>query len=184
MYVKLSGNILLQYLAWVTYPIILIVFSSLFCHLVAPQAIGMYYLSICLFLHYKWKHEPHILILSRILHVWFIFSISYIFFYIMFPWASLVVFLVLQNSHNSFLNDCFSVSLHPFNWLLLWLRLIFVNELQNAVQIKTIFITSDCISGAKLLLMFFPSRLWDPGAKDHSARSGAKGVPDSESLCG
>uniref|UniRef100_A0AAR2M257 Chloride channel, voltage-sensitive 1b n=1 Tax=Pygocentrus nattereri TaxID=42514 RepID=A0AAR2M257_PYGNA len=40
MYVELKGNVPLQYLAWVTYPIILIVFSSLFCHLVAPQAIG------------------------------------------------------------------------------------------------------------------------------------------------
>ncbi|KAI4877334.1 hypothetical protein NFI96_017312 [Prochilodus magdalenae] len=40
IYVELTGNVLLQYLAWVTYPIILIVFSSVFCHLVAPQAIG------------------------------------------------------------------------------------------------------------------------------------------------
>ncbi|XP_072535266.1 chloride channel protein 1 [Salminus brasiliensis] len=40
MHAELKGNVPLQYLAWVTYPIILIVFSSLFCHLVAPQAIG------------------------------------------------------------------------------------------------------------------------------------------------
>ncbi|XP_036440646.1 chloride channel protein 1 isoform X2 [Colossoma macropomum] len=40
IYAELKGNVPLQYLAWVTYPIILIVFSSLFCHLVAPQAIG------------------------------------------------------------------------------------------------------------------------------------------------
>ncbi|XP_022529221.2 chloride channel protein 1 isoform X2 [Astyanax mexicanus] len=40
MHTELKGNVLLQYMAWVTYPIILITFSSLFCHLVAPQAIG------------------------------------------------------------------------------------------------------------------------------------------------
>ncbi|KAM4579652.1 chloride channel protein 1 [Odontesthes bonariensis] len=37
---ELKGNVPLQYLAWVTYPTILIVFASLFCHLVSPQAIG------------------------------------------------------------------------------------------------------------------------------------------------
>ncbi|XP_035537871.1 chloride channel protein 1-like [Morone saxatilis] len=37
---ELKGNIPLQYLAWVSYPLIFILFSSLFCHLVAPQAIG------------------------------------------------------------------------------------------------------------------------------------------------
>uniref|UniRef100_A0A3P9P0H1 Chloride voltage-gated channel 1 n=1 Tax=Poecilia reticulata TaxID=8081 RepID=A0A3P9P0H1_POERE len=37
---ELKGNVPLQYLAWVTYPIILVVFASLFCHLVSPQAIG------------------------------------------------------------------------------------------------------------------------------------------------
>ncbi|XP_015226201.1 PREDICTED: chloride channel protein 1 isoform X2 [Cyprinodon variegatus] len=40
IYGELKSNVALQYLAWVTYPIILIVFSSLFCHLVSPQAIG------------------------------------------------------------------------------------------------------------------------------------------------
>ncbi|XP_055065569.2 chloride channel protein 1 isoform X1 [Misgurnus anguillicaudatus] len=40
MYGELKGNVALQYLAWVSYPIILIVFASLFCNLVAPQAIG------------------------------------------------------------------------------------------------------------------------------------------------
>ncbi|XP_039550323.1 chloride channel protein 1 isoform X1 [Pimephales promelas] len=40
MHGELKGNVALQYLAWVSYPIILIVFASLFCHLVAPQAIG------------------------------------------------------------------------------------------------------------------------------------------------
>uniref|UniRef100_A0A8B9KW13 Chloride channel, voltage-sensitive 1b n=1 Tax=Astyanax mexicanus TaxID=7994 RepID=A0A8B9KW13_ASTMX len=40
MHTELKGNVPLQYMAWVTYPIILITFSSLFCHLVAPQAIG------------------------------------------------------------------------------------------------------------------------------------------------
>ncbi|XP_068432435.1 chloride channel protein 1-like [Clinocottus analis] len=37
---ELRGNIPLQYLVWVSYPLIFILFSSLFCHLVAPQAIG------------------------------------------------------------------------------------------------------------------------------------------------
>ncbi|XP_066539602.1 chloride channel protein 1 [Hoplias malabaricus] len=40
IYAELKDNVPLQYLAWVAYPIVLIVFSSLFCHLVAPQAIG------------------------------------------------------------------------------------------------------------------------------------------------
>ncbi|XP_030268891.1 chloride channel protein 1a [Sparus aurata] len=37
---ELKGNIPLQFLAWVSYPLMFILFSSLFCHLVAPQAIG------------------------------------------------------------------------------------------------------------------------------------------------
>uniref|UniRef100_A0A8C1F1R2 Chloride voltage-gated channel 1 n=1 Tax=Cyprinus carpio carpio TaxID=630221 RepID=A0A8C1F1R2_CYPCA len=41
MYGELKGNVALQYLAWVSYPIILVVFASLFCHLVSPQAIGL-----------------------------------------------------------------------------------------------------------------------------------------------
>ncbi|XP_064415425.1 chloride channel protein 1 [Latimeria chalumnae] len=40
MYKELSDNVLLQYMAWVTYPLILIVFAALFCHLIAPQAAG------------------------------------------------------------------------------------------------------------------------------------------------
>ncbi|XP_061597623.1 chloride channel protein 1-like [Cololabis saira] len=40
IYGELRGNVPLQYLAWVSYPLIFILFSSLFCHLVAPQAIG------------------------------------------------------------------------------------------------------------------------------------------------
>ncbi|XP_069038884.1 chloride channel protein 1 isoform X1 [Lepisosteus oculatus] len=40
MYKELKGNVPLQYLAWVTYPMVLIIFSSLFCHLIAPQAVG------------------------------------------------------------------------------------------------------------------------------------------------
>uniref|UniRef100_UPI003AABF0C5 chloride channel protein 1-like n=1 Tax=Centroberyx gerrardi TaxID=166262 RepID=UPI003AABF0C5 len=40
IYGELRGNIPLQFLAWVSYPLMLILFSSLFCHLVAPQAIG------------------------------------------------------------------------------------------------------------------------------------------------
>ncbi len=41
MYGELKGNVALQYLAWVSYPIILVVFASFFCHLVSPQAIGL-----------------------------------------------------------------------------------------------------------------------------------------------
>ncbi|XP_034030428.1 chloride channel protein 1 [Thalassophryne amazonica] len=37
---ELKGNVGLQYLAWVTYPMILVMFASLFCHLVSPQATG------------------------------------------------------------------------------------------------------------------------------------------------
>uniref|UniRef100_A0A8C8A6J4 Chloride channel, voltage-sensitive 1a n=1 Tax=Oryzias sinensis TaxID=183150 RepID=A0A8C8A6J4_9TELE len=37
---ELRGNIPLQYLAWVAYPLIFVLFASLFCHLVSPQAIG------------------------------------------------------------------------------------------------------------------------------------------------
>ncbi|KAG2469616.1 CLCN1 protein, partial [Polypterus senegalus] len=40
MFRELKDNVLLQYLAWVTYPVVLIIFSSVFCHLVSPQAIG------------------------------------------------------------------------------------------------------------------------------------------------
>lgn len=53
---ELKGNVPFQYLAWVTYPVILVMFASLFCHLVSPQAIGklsitcqlvLFSLSIC-----------------------------------------------------------------------------------------------------------------------------------------
>ncbi|XP_054637676.1 chloride channel protein 1 [Dunckerocampus dactyliophorus] len=37
---ELRGNVALQYLAWISYPMILVMFASLFCHLVSPQAIG------------------------------------------------------------------------------------------------------------------------------------------------
>ncbi|XP_053717936.1 chloride channel protein-like isoform X1 [Synchiropus splendidus] len=40
IYGELRGKVPLQYLAWVAYPLIFILFSSLFCHLVSPQAIG------------------------------------------------------------------------------------------------------------------------------------------------
>ncbi|XP_051920974.1 chloride channel protein 1 isoform X2 [Hippocampus zosterae] len=40
MYGELKGNVALQYLAWISYPMILVMFASLFCHLVSPQAIG------------------------------------------------------------------------------------------------------------------------------------------------
>uniref|UniRef100_A0A673FMK2 Uncharacterized protein n=1 Tax=Sinocyclocheilus rhinocerous TaxID=307959 RepID=A0A673FMK2_9TELE len=39
MHGELKGNVALQYLAWVSYPIILVVFASLFCHLVSPQPV-------------------------------------------------------------------------------------------------------------------------------------------------
>ncbi|XP_062266610.1 chloride channel protein 1-like [Platichthys flesus] len=37
---ELRGNIPLQFLAWVSYPLLFILFSCLFCNLVSPQAIG------------------------------------------------------------------------------------------------------------------------------------------------
>ncbi|NXE14952.1 CLCN1 protein, partial [Lophotis ruficrista] len=40
MYRELHPNIALQYLAWVTYPLVLILFAAIFCHLVSPQAVG------------------------------------------------------------------------------------------------------------------------------------------------
>lgn len=51
IYKELKGNIPLQYLAWVSYPLIFILFSSLFCHLVSPQAIGLYQLHPHVYLH-------------------------------------------------------------------------------------------------------------------------------------
>ncbi|TKS88798.1 Chloride channel protein 1 [Collichthys lucidus] len=42
IHVELRGNIPLQFLAWVSYPLMFILFSSLFCHLVSPQAIGLF----------------------------------------------------------------------------------------------------------------------------------------------
>ncbi|XP_074447838.1 chloride channel protein 1 isoform X2 [Larus michahellis] len=40
MYRELHPNVPLQYLAWVTYPLVLILFAAIFCHLVSPQAVG------------------------------------------------------------------------------------------------------------------------------------------------
>uniref|UniRef100_A0A674DXA4 Chloride voltage-gated channel 2 n=1 Tax=Salmo trutta TaxID=8032 RepID=A0A674DXA4_SALTR len=40
MYVNLEGNVFLQYLAWVTYPVVLITFSAGFTQILAPQAVG------------------------------------------------------------------------------------------------------------------------------------------------
>ncbi|XP_069506403.1 chloride channel protein 1 [Ambystoma mexicanum] len=40
MFQQMAHNVLLQYLAWVTYPLVLILFAAIFCHLVSPQAIG------------------------------------------------------------------------------------------------------------------------------------------------
>uniref|UniRef100_A0A8D0L4D3 Chloride voltage-gated channel 1 n=1 Tax=Sphenodon punctatus TaxID=8508 RepID=A0A8D0L4D3_SPHPU len=40
MYMELHPSIPMQYLAWVTYPLILILFAAVFCQLVSPQAVG------------------------------------------------------------------------------------------------------------------------------------------------
>ncbi|XP_056598784.1 chloride channel protein 2a isoform X3 [Triplophysa dalaica] len=40
MYAGLHNNMLLQYLAWVTYPVVLITFSAGFTQILAPQAVG------------------------------------------------------------------------------------------------------------------------------------------------
>uniref|UniRef100_A0A8C7LN33 Chloride voltage-gated channel 2 n=1 Tax=Oncorhynchus kisutch TaxID=8019 RepID=A0A8C7LN33_ONCKI len=40
MYGGLNSNMLLQYLAWVTYPVVLITFSAGFTQILAPQAVG------------------------------------------------------------------------------------------------------------------------------------------------
>ncbi|NXA55957.1 CLCN1 protein, partial [Nothocercus julius] len=40
MYRELHPNVAMQYLAWVTYPLVLILFAAIFCHLVSPQAVG------------------------------------------------------------------------------------------------------------------------------------------------
>ncbi|KAM9324570.1 chloride channel protein 1 [Gastrophryne carolinensis] len=40
MYQGASSNVWYQYLAWVSYPLVLILFAAVFCHIVSPQAIG------------------------------------------------------------------------------------------------------------------------------------------------
>lgn len=40
MYGGLESNVFLQYLAWVTYPVVLITFSAGFTQILAPQAVG------------------------------------------------------------------------------------------------------------------------------------------------
>ncbi|XP_023659535.2 chloride channel protein 1-like [Paramormyrops kingsleyae] len=40
MYSELRGNVALQYLVWIAYPMMLIIFASLFCQMVAPQSVG------------------------------------------------------------------------------------------------------------------------------------------------
>ncbi|XP_061823849.1 chloride channel protein 1-like [Nerophis lumbriciformis] len=37
---QLSENVPMQFVAWVSYPMVLILFSSVFCQLIAPQAVG------------------------------------------------------------------------------------------------------------------------------------------------
>ncbi|XP_064431898.1 chloride channel protein 1 isoform X7 [Mirounga angustirostris] len=39
-YYQMQPNLPLQYLVWVTFPLTLILFSALFCHLISPQAVG------------------------------------------------------------------------------------------------------------------------------------------------
>ncbi|XP_049630291.1 chloride channel protein 1 [Suncus etruscus] len=39
-YYRMQPNLPLQYLAWVTFPLVLILFSALFCQLISPQAVG------------------------------------------------------------------------------------------------------------------------------------------------
>ncbi|XP_044244831.2 chloride channel protein 1 isoform X2 [Ursus arctos] len=39
-YYQMQPNVPLQYLVWVTFPLTLILFSALFCHLISPQAVG------------------------------------------------------------------------------------------------------------------------------------------------
>lgn len=40
MYGGLESSVFLQYLAWVTYPVVLITFSAGFTQILAPQAVG------------------------------------------------------------------------------------------------------------------------------------------------
>ncbi|XP_069722317.1 chloride channel protein 1 [Phaenicophaeus curvirostris] len=40
MYRELHPNIPMQYLVWVAFPLVLILFAAIFCHLVSPQAVG------------------------------------------------------------------------------------------------------------------------------------------------
>ncbi|XP_068111187.1 chloride channel protein 1 [Hyperolius riggenbachi] len=40
MYQEASHNVWYQYMAWVSYPLVLILFAAVFCHIVSPQAIG------------------------------------------------------------------------------------------------------------------------------------------------
>nr|XP_055191167.1 chloride channel protein 1 [Nyctereutes procyonoides] len=39
-YYQMQPNLPLQYLVWVTFPLTLILFSAVFCHLISPQAVG------------------------------------------------------------------------------------------------------------------------------------------------
>ncbi|NXK94833.1 CLCN1 protein, partial [Formicarius rufipectus] len=40
MYTKLHPNVPMQYVVWVAYPLVLILFAAIVCHLVSPQAVG------------------------------------------------------------------------------------------------------------------------------------------------
>ncbi|KAM9216444.1 chloride channel protein 1 [Dugong dugon] len=39
-YYQMQPSLPLQFLAWVTFPLVLILFSAIFCHLISPQAVG------------------------------------------------------------------------------------------------------------------------------------------------
>ncbi|KAG9348175.1 hypothetical protein JZ751_001910 [Albula glossodonta] len=43
MHGGLDSNVFLQYLAWVTYPVVLITFSAGFTQILAPQAVGKHW---------------------------------------------------------------------------------------------------------------------------------------------
>ncbi|GFW23116.1 chloride channel protein 2 [Trichonephila clavipes] len=46
LYRDLARHPLLQYMAWIAFPLTLILFSSGFVHIMAPQAIGLYFVYV------------------------------------------------------------------------------------------------------------------------------------------
>lgn len=56
MYGGLDSNLLLQYIAWISYPVVLITFSAGFTQILAPQAVGKICtqnvdINICIYIH-------------------------------------------------------------------------------------------------------------------------------------